>query len=94
MYLHPRFYTLSPTPEVHPPTLHIPYFLPTPCLHEDIPTPYFPPHLTSKLSGTSSLLRVRYIISDRTQTQQSSAIYVLRASYELVYAACLVIQYL
>jgi hypothetical protein len=51
-----------------------------------------PPHLTSKLPGASSLLRVRYIISEWTQTQQSSTLCVLGASYRLVCAVCLVVQ--
>jgi hypothetical protein len=51
--------------------LHIPHLLPTtPYLHIDSlsPTSY----LTYKLSGASSLLRVRCIISDLTQTWKSS----------------------
>jgi hypothetical protein len=52
--------------------------------------PHPSPHLTSKLPGASSLLRVRCIISEWTQTQQSSTVCVLGASYQLVYAACLV----
>jgi hypothetical protein len=45
---------------------------------------------TSKLPKASSLLRVRCIISECTQTWQSSAVCVLVASYQLVYAAWLV----
>jgi hypothetical protein len=51
-----------------------------------------PPHLTSKLPGASSLLRVRCIISEWTNTQKSSTACVLEGSYQLVYAACLVIK--
>jgi hypothetical protein len=51
-----------------------------------------PSHWTLRLPGTSSLLRVRCIFSDRVQTQQSSAVHVLGASYQLVYAAWLVAQ--
>ena len=69
-----------------------------PCLQEDVPTPHPHPPLnqTSKLPDASSPLRVRYIISDRNQTQQSSAVYVLGASYQLVYAAlnsCFIFQF-
>ena len=55
----------------------------------EVPTP---PHLTSDYPGASNLLRVRCIISEWSQTQQSSAVYVLVVSYQLVYAACLVFQ--
>jgi hypothetical protein len=54
----------------------------TPCLHVDARTP----HPTSKLPGASILLRVRYIISVWTQTQKSSTVCVLGASYQLVYS--------
>jgi hypothetical protein len=37
-------------------------------------------------------LRVRRIISEWTQIQQSSTLCVLGASYQLVYAVCLVVQ--
>jgi hypothetical protein len=42
--------------------------------------------------GASSLLRVRSIFSDWTQTWQFSSVCVLTASYQLLYAAWLVIQ--
>jgi hypothetical protein len=85
-------------------TLHI-LFLP-PLVHSlTVPHPIPPPqplspcgchhpqsHLTSKLPGASSLLRARYIISEWTQTWQSSTVYVLGALCQLVYAACLVVQ--
>jgi hypothetical protein len=51
-----------------------------------------PPYLSSKLPGIFSLLRARCIISEWTEIWQSSAIYVLGASYQLVYAAHLVVQ--
>jgi hypothetical protein len=54
--------------------------------------PYSSPYLTSKLPGASSLLRVRCIISEWTQTQKSSTVNVLGTSYQLVYAVCLVVQ--
>ena len=66
---------------------HIPYLLSThlsPCV--------CPHPMTSKLPGASSLSRVRYIISEWTQTRKSSIICVLGASYPLVYAVCLVVQ--
>jgi hypothetical protein len=50
------------------------------------------PHLTSKLSGASSLLRVKCIISEWTQTQKSSTICILGASCQQEYAVCLVVQ--
>jgi hypothetical protein len=40
----------------------------------------------------SSLLKVRCIISEWTQTWKSSTICVLGASYQLVHAVCLVVQ--
>jgi hypothetical protein len=51
-----------------------------------------PPHLTSKLLGASSLLRVTCIITEWTKTRKSSTICVLGASYQMVYAVCLVVQ--
>jgi hypothetical protein len=62
---------IIPPHPAHPPT--VPYPLPPPhsCLHEDVP-----PHLTSKLPRASSLLRVRCIISNWTQTRQSSTVCV------------------
>jgi hypothetical protein len=47
-------------------------------------------HLNSL--GASSLLRVRYITSEWTQTWQSSIVCMLVTSYQLVYAAYLVVQ--
>ena len=44
--------------------------------------------------GASSLLRVRHTISEWTQTQKTSAVYALGASYQLIYAAWLVFWYL
>jgi hypothetical protein len=46
----------------------------------------------SKLPLASSLLRVRCIISEWTQTWKSSTVCVLGASYQLVYAVCSVVQ--
>jgi hypothetical protein len=64
IYLHSRFYSNPPNP--CPPsdcsTSHT--SSPTPCLHENIPTPHPPPNQTSKLPGAYSLLRVRCIFSD------------------------------
>jgi hypothetical protein len=84
-------------------TFHIPFSVPYPHLLSDYSTsspphtvsmrmPPLPPHLTSKLPGGSSLLRIRCIISEWTQTQKSSTVYVLGASYQLVYVVCLVVQ--
>jgi predicted small integral membrane protein len=39
-----------------------------------------PPHLTSKLPGASSFLRVRCIISEWIQTRKSSTACILEAS--------------
>ena len=82
-------YFICPIP-IHPPTAPHPTPPPHPLSPRGCPNP--PPHLTSKLPGASSLLRARCIISDWTQTQQSSAVYVLGALYQLVYAAWLVVQ--
>ena len=46
----------------------------------------------SSLPGASQLWRVLCIFSDWTHTRQPSAIYALRAPYQLVYAAWLVAQ--
>ena len=87
-FLHSIFYSLTPSYR-----LTVPH--PTPPLHL-IPTPPGCPlslsYLTSKLSGASSLLRVRCIISEWTQTQKSSTVCVLGTSYQLGYAICLVVQ--
>jgi hypothetical protein len=58
----------------------IPYLLLSPCLQMDVPTPY--PHPTFPLSETSSLSRIRCIFSHWVQTQKSSAVYVLVASFQ------------
>jgi hypothetical protein len=50
---------------------------PTPCLHEEIPTTQHTSNHTSKLPEASSLLRVRCIFSEWTQTRKSSTVYVL-----------------
>jgi hypothetical protein len=70
--------------------LHIPYLLPTPLSPGGCPYP--PLHMTSILPMASSLLRVRCINSESTQSWKSSVVCVLGVSYQLVYAACLVIQ--
>ena len=48
------------------------------------------PHMTSK--GASSLLKIRCIIPDWTQTHQSSAVYLLGTLNHLAYSDCLEIQ--
>lgn len=53
--------------------------------------PYPTLHLTSAYPGASSLLKVRCIISEWAQTLKSSTVCVLGPSYQLVYAACLVV---
>jgi hypothetical protein len=68
----------------------IPYLLPSllsqgGCLHSS-------PHLTSKLPGPSSLLRIKCIISELTQTEKSSTVCVLGTLYQVMYAVCLVFQ--
>jgi hypothetical protein len=78
VFLHSIFY---PPPLHHPPgncstsltSSLTPYLPPRGCLHP-------PSHLTSKLPGDSSLLRIRCIISGWTQTQKSSTVCVLGAS--------------
>jgi hypothetical protein len=74
---------------------HFPYLFPTLYLHEAIPNPYSPPHLTSKLPGPQVSWGLG--ASSPTKHKHSSPllyIYVLGASYQLVYAACLVVQFL
>jgi hypothetical protein len=59
-FLHSIFY---PTPApIHPPT--VPYPTPPPYPLSPRGYPYPQPHLTSKLPGASSLLRVKCIISE------------------------------
>jgi hypothetical protein len=64
------------SPPTHPSTFllfHIPHLLPTPLgFHVDAL-----PHSTSKLPGDSSLLRIRCIISEWTQTRKSYTVWVL-----------------
>ena len=62
-----------------------------PYLHKDVPTTHPSPQ-TYKLPGAFSVLRFRRILSDWIQTRQSSAVYVLGASYQLVYAVWMVVQ--
>ena len=86
------FYTIfhnpNPTP-IHP--LTAPH--PTPPYPLSLcGCPHHPLHLTSKLPGVSSLLRVRCIICEWTQTWKSSTVCVLGGSYQLIYAVCLVVQ--
>jgi hypothetical protein len=69
---------------------HIPYLHPTHLSTRGCP--HSPPNLTSVIPGDSSLLRVRCIISEWTQTQQSSTVCELGASYQLTYAVCLLVQ--
>jgi hypothetical protein len=74
------FFTLQIFPLlVHPPTVphHIPPPPPYPVSMMMSPPPHPQLHQISKLPGNSSLLRVRCIFSDITQTWQSSAVYVL-----------------
>jgi hypothetical protein len=86
---------------------YTPYSIPRPAIHPlsaPYPTPppdpnlfpgewsHSPPHLTSKFPGASSLLKVRCIVSEWTQTQKSSTICALGIAYQLVYAVCLVVH--
>jgi hypothetical protein len=74
---------------VYPPT--VPHRTPSPLS----PRGYlhFPPsHQTSPLPGAPSLLRVRCIFSYWVQTQQSSVVYALGPSYQVLYDAWLVVQ--
>ena len=72
--------------------------LPSPPFHSSSPhssVPLSPRGCSSHpqafpLPGASSLLRIRHIFSHWGQTRQSSAVYVLGASYQLVHAAWLV----
>jgi hypothetical protein len=77
----------------HPPT--VPHPIPSPwilspwgCPHSPSPTH----KQTSSLPGASSLLSVSCTISEWTQTEPSSIVCVLGASYQLVYAVFLVVQ--
>jgi hypothetical protein len=70
---------------------YIPYLLTAPLTPWGCPLQP-QPHQISKLPGYSSHLWVRYIISDWNQSWQSPAVCVLGASYQLVYAAWLVVQ--
>ena len=56
------------------------------------PQSLLPSHQTYPIPGPSSLLRIRWTFSDWVQTKQFSAVYVLEASYQLIYAAWLVAQ--
>jgi hypothetical protein len=82
----PRLYP-SPSPPSDWSTSHTssPQLSPRGC-------PHSPPHQTSPLSRAPSLLRVSCIFSDQVQTLKSSAVYVLGASYQLVWddISCLV----
>ena len=69
----------------------MPYLLHNPCLHKDLSTTHHPPKQTSNFPGAYNLLRDRCRFSDRIQTQQSSAVYVLGASH---YLAWLMVQFL
>ena len=71
--------------------LYILYLIPSPVSPRGCPQPPLP-HQISKLPGTSSLLRVRYIFSEWSHTRHCSAVYVLGASYQLVFAVWLVVQ--
>jgi hypothetical protein len=81
---------IAPPPPVYPPTVPHPILPAHPCLHRDVPAPYPPPHQISKFPGVSTLMRVRCIFSKWTQTRKASTVYVLGASYQLVYATWLV----
>jgi hypothetical protein len=83
------FYTPDFTPfSVLPPNVQYP--IPPPFSLSLQDCPHSQPHQASKFSEASSLLRC--IFSEWTQTLQSSAVYVLGTSYQLVYAAWLVVQ--
>jgi len=88
LFLHSRFYSPPGPPsdssQSHTSSLPTPVLTTMSSLHQL--------HQTSKLPGASSLLRVRCIFSDWTQTQESSAADDLEASSQLVYAAWLVVQ--
>jgi hypothetical protein len=70
--------------------LYIPHLLPHPIYMWMAPSP-IPPDLYTP-PGAFSLLTFRCFISEWTQTVQSATVCVFRASYQLVYAACLVAQ--
>ena len=80
---------ILPTP-IHP--LTAPHLIPPP--HNPSPSgcPHPQPYLTSKLPRASSLLRVRCILYEWTQTRKSPTVCVLGSSHQLVYAVCLVVH--
>jgi hypothetical protein len=84
-------YSIFLIPHIQPLTAPHPTPPPYPTL-SPCGCPYPPLHMTSKLPGASSLLRVRCIISKWTQTWTFATVCVLGASYQLVYAVCLVVQ--
>jgi hypothetical protein len=85
IYFHSIFYSpIHPLTVLHP---ILPPHLPVSMWMSSLP-----PHLTSKLSGASSLLRVRFIIFEWTKILKSSTVCVLGASYQPQYGACLVVQ--
>ena len=78
---------------VHP--LTVPHSIPPPHLCDSTrmsTLPHSPSHHTSKLPGASNLLRVRCMFSDWDKARQSSPVCVLEVTYQLVYAAWLMVQ--
>ena len=90
LFFHSRFYSPPSTSFDCSPSHS---FSPTPVSTKISLTPISPLHHTDFYASWGlHLLRVRCIFSDWTQTSQSSAVYVLGASYQLVYASWLVVQ--
>jgi hypothetical protein len=91
---HLLFNLLFYSPEFIPLLAH-PLTVPHPTPFPSVSKWMSPPlHPTGPPHSLNSLSRVRCIFSYRVQTQKSSVVYVLGASYQLVYAARLVVQYL
>lgn len=66
------------------------FYIPHLHLQDDVSA--LPPHQTTLIPVSPSLLRDRFIFSDWVQAQSSSPVYVVGALYQLIYAAWLVAQ--
>jgi hypothetical protein len=86
------YYTTNLFTPLHPLTVPYPIFLSYPHVSMRMSPHPGPTHLASKLPGASSFLRVRHMTSDRKYTRESSTVYVLGASYQLVYVDSLLVQ--
>ena len=83
---------ISPSSFIYPLLFHISYRLPLSLSSWGVS--HQQPNQNTNLPGAPRLLRIRWIFSDWIQTQQSSALYVLGALFQLLHAAWLMFQYL